>query len=81
MKTLKLKSQNGLLKGKGGAYWVIESSQEFAVFVRTHQREVANLPLATFDFKDMYTALPHSLILCRLAEALEEAWDYEADRR
>ena len=41
---------------------------------------MANLPLATFDFKDMYTALPHSLILCRLAEALEEAWDYEAER-
>ena len=81
MKTLKLKSQNGQLQGKGGAYWIIESPQEFAVFVRTHQRELANSPLATYDFKDMYTALPHALIPSSLAKALEEAWVYEAERR
>ena len=79
MKTLKLKSQNGQLQGRGGAYWVIESPQEFAVFVRTHQRELANSPLATYDFKDMYTALPHALIPSSLAKALEEAWVYEAE--
>ena len=49
--------------------------------MRTHQRELANSPLATYDFKDMYTALPRALILSSLAKALEEAWVYEAERR
>jgi hypothetical protein len=81
MKTLKLKSQNGQLHGKSATYWIIDSPQEFATFVRTHQNELVNMPMATFDFKDMYTVLPHSLIFCRIADALEEAWTFEAQRR
>ena len=60
-------------------FWVIQSSDTAALFLKKHARIVSGLHMRTYDFTTMYDKLEHSDIQTELHHAIDEVFDFYGD--
>ena len=80
MRSLREKDSDRFLRTGNRRYWVVESPEKFARFVRVNSTVVARSPLQTADFSTVYTSFSHDVMVWRILDALREAQDFEASR-
>ncbi|KAJ9460678.1 hypothetical protein DIPPA_26482 [Diplonema papillatum] len=61
-------------------FWITESSDDTAFFLKTHADELAQLDAGTFDFTTMYDQLELEELLNAVADTINEAFAAEAAR-
>ncbi|KAJ9440256.1 hypothetical protein DIPPA_05538 [Diplonema papillatum] len=61
-------------------FWITESSDDTAFFLKTHVDELAQLDAGTFDFTTMYDQLELEELLSTVADTINEAFAAEAAR-
>jgi hypothetical protein len=69
-----------MVKENKRVYWIKESPQEIASWLRQNLAALNGKPMRVVDFKDMYTNIPHGLLLERVKAALQEAMEWEAQK-
>ena len=74
--TLRRKDERRIIETGKRAYWIVESAQDFAGWMRPQLQKLAGKPLRTVDFKDMYTNIPHTELLRRVEESKESQWEF-----
>ncbi|KAJ9453784.1 hypothetical protein DIPPA_26043 [Diplonema papillatum] len=60
-------------------FWITESSDDTAFFLKTHADELAQLDAGTFDFPTMYDQLELEELLNAVADTINEAFAAEAE--
>jgi hypothetical protein len=83
MKALRDKDGEGRRHGRPKACWFVESVEEVAQPLRFAAEEVANHreTATTVDFVSMYPSFDQASLKRRLQDALEEAWQWESEKR
>ena len=82
MHTLVGKDEEGRRQGKPKRCWFVESVEEVAQAIRFDATKVAshNTTADTVDFVTMYPTFNQQLLMQRVTEAIQEAWDWEGSK-
>ena len=78
---LKEKDRERMVKENKRAYWIKESPQEIAAWLRQNLAALGGRSMKVVDFKDMYTNIPHRLLSERVKIAVDEALQWEAQKQ
>ena len=77
MTSLKAIDMERIVMQSKRAYWIKESPQEIAAWIRQNLSTLAGRSMKIIDFKDMYTNIDHKLLLQRVETAVDEALRWE----
>ena len=77
MTSLKAKDMERIVIQSKRTYWIKESPQEIAAWIRQNLTTLAGRSMKVVDFKDMYTNIEHKLLLQRVEMAVDEALRWE----
>ena len=81
MTSLKAKDMERMVMQSKRTYWIKESPQEIAAWIRQNLSALAGRSMKVVDFKDMYTNIEHKLLLQRVEKAVDEALRWEHLKR
>jgi len=82
LRTLRRKDK-GFQQKHGGAKrcWIVESAEEVAYDIKTHENDLAGKSAKTYDFTTMYTNLTHETTRNNVQTAIHEAWQYQQQQQ
>ena len=81
MISLKAKDMERMVMQSKRTYWIKDSPQEIAAWIRQNLSALAGRSMKIIDLKDMYTNIEHKLLRQRVEMAVDEALRWEHLRR
>ena len=81
MISLKAKDMERMVMQSKRTYWIKDSPQEIAAWIRQTLSALAGRSIKVIDFKDMHTNIEHKLLRQRVEMAVDEALQWEHLRR